>query len=518
MRQTTLLLVASLAACGSTQPAVTTPDNPDTPPTTGPAMQDQVFELPEIALTAQVFQPEALSAPSMDFSVGGKRTIPDQRKRYKKAKGDEKLIEGDALAVMLWNGPVLESDKNRAEARELYREFVATGKAPEGTLVRAAAVELLLGDEARAAAAYDEIVTRFATSPTAGVNRAVKAYFQLRKGDDAGAAATLAGVSKGKDDAPEVSYVSAWIAFRKGDAAGAWKLLGHAVDRWGATGLPQLRRDAMLFASRAGVAPAEAVGILATAGKRDNTELPGLIAGLADAYRYGGRYQLRADTYELLAPKASPAALAEIRYQQADAEYRLDHPDKAADRAIEAWDTASMSKDIKDDVREALAKYLFALAAVDHATFSNGLDRRYGEAGKRLYAAYLKIPNRSDAADAQSRAALLDSGLAEAPDKAGGVYDQDTIRRRVVARLEEVNVCYEQVLQGSPQLAGTIKVTLDLTGGEITAVAPDPAAGSDGLGAVSRCLVERLDAWTFPTRHRPGLTRIVAAFGLSKAK
>jgi hypothetical protein len=526
MRTLTLLLtisLAALAACGGKQPTgETTPPPTDTPPADVPQVQDQVFELPQFSITATVFQPEALSAPSMDFSIGGKRTIADQRKRYAKAKGDDKFVEGDALAIMLWQGPVIEQDKNRAEARELYKTLIAGGKAPEGTLIRAASVELLSNNEAGAATIYDEIVTRFATSSTAAINRAMKAYFQLRKGDDAGAAATIAAARPTRGDAAnepaEVSYVAAWLAFRKGDAPTAWKLIQSAVERWTTTGLPQLRRDVMIFASRANAPAGDAVGLLAAASKRDNPELTPLIVTLADAYRFAGRFDRRLEVYQSLAPKAAPAALAEIRFQESDAEYRLNHPDRAADRALEAWDAAASSKDLKDDVREALAKHLFNLASVDHVTFaSGGLDRRYADAAKRLYAAYLEItPPRADAADAQSRSAMLDNAMAEDPNKsAGGVYNQDAIQRRVVARLEEVTACYEQVLQGSPQLTGTIKVNLDVAKGEVDSVTPDPAPGTDGLGAVSRCLVDRLDPWTFPSRHRDGRTVVVLSFSFA---
>jgi tetratricopeptide (TPR) repeat protein len=516
-RKLTLILAALVAACGPKQTGPTIqPDTPQPPPGQQ-AAQDQPFEYAAEAVSALYFQPEALSTPSMEFKVSGGRKIADQRKRYKKAKGEERTVEGDALAVLLWQTG---KDADRKEAQAVYRELVTGGAASEGVLQRSAFVEALRGEEAEAAKRWDELVTRFATSASAPVYRAYKAYHQLRAGDNAGAAATMTDVSKGDADPAEVAYVAGWIAFRKGDQKAAWQSVVRAAKKWTeAGGLAALRRDVMLFASRGDADPDVAVNLLGDLAKKDGADHPVLVVALADAYKLAGRYDRRAETYDILAKSASPAALATIRYHQADVEYRMNRPDKAADRALAAWDAASKAKDLDAPTREALAKFVYTLGAVDHATYAQcGYDADYGDAGKKLYAAYVTIPDRPDTAEAKTRASDLDATIANTEVQKNGLHDQNIMRTRVLAHLEEIASCYERTLQGSPQLAGAVKVTIDVVeSGEVTAVATDPAGGADGLGAVAACLSERIKGWTFPSRTRPGLTRMILPLDFARA-
>lgn len=506
----TSLLVSALVAAscgGGSRPAPTlTPETPVDPASAG--AQDQVFEYAAFSVKGNVYLPGALGTPSMEFSIAVKRKTADQRKRYQKAKGADRFLEGHILAIMLWGEG---KDASRAEARTVYKELVKDPAAPEEIIATHASVEQLLGDEAAAAAAYDLLVTRFATSAQAPVYRAHKAYYQLRGGDDNAAIATMAEVKPDAGGAAPVAYVAAWIHFRRGELDKAWSWMAAAAGTWTAPGLAELRRDVMLFGARGGAAPDEVVKLLEKLAKLDGARIAELTRVLADHYRNAGRWAERDATLAKLAEGAPPADRAELLYFQSDARYRLNDVDGTVDRALAAWGEAAAAKDIKPDVREALAAYLKNLGTVAHKIYVTSFDERWLGAARKLYQAYVAIPDRPDADEYRKRLGDLDEIAGNAEAKANGLHDQEIMKVRIIARLDDAVACYERVLQRAPTLAGTVKVLIDVSpDGKVGSVSPDPAPGDEGLGAVSRCLAERVPTWSFPSRVKPGLTRLVA--------
>src|SRR5262249_7588754 len=151
---------------------------------------------------------------------------------------------------------------------------------------------------------------------------------------------------------------------------------------------------------------------------------------------------------------------------------------------------ASESKDIKPDDREAFAKYVLTLARAVYSIYGYTYDARYGDAAKKLFDAYLAIPDRPDQADAKKMLDDLVARQGNAEVQKSGLHETQVMRQRLLSRLDEVSACYEAVLQRSPGLAGNVKVLIDVSDkGLVTAVTPDPAPGNEGLGAVSTCFV-----------------------------
>jgi tetratricopeptide (TPR) repeat protein len=89
----------------------------------------------------------------------------------------------------------------------------------------------------------------------------------------------------------------------------------------------------------------------------------------------------------------------------------------------------------------------------------------------------------------------------------------------VDARRQEVQACYEQLLQGDATLAGAMTLSLEVdAGGTVVGATSEPAEGEAGLAGVARCTVARARTWRFPSRPAGGVARVTAAFTLAVAK
>lgn len=87
------------------------------------------------------------------------------------------------------------------------------------------------------------------------------------------------------------------------------------------------------------------------------------------------------------------------------------------------------------------------------------------------------------------------------------------------ARRQEMQACYEHVLQGDPTLGGAMTLTLEVDpGGTVVGATSAPPEGDAGLAAVARCAVAKTRTWRFPARPGGGVARLQAAFDLAPAK
>jgi hypothetical protein len=518
-----LLAAALLVGCGGSQvveekpivrdPATQAPTDPD-------AERDQALQFSEpLKLTGVVFHPEALSEQQPTWKIDARRTVADQRKRLEKAKGPARDAEADTLAGVLWMGEGKEATKEqRTEARAILRELYKDhGKLTEAQLVKLAQVEASLGDDAAATTAYEELGTRFEKSPGASRYKAMRAFYQLRAGERGKAEEILAGAGEG----PEAGYLRAWLAFQGGDAAAAYKLAVAAEAKWpGQLGLAFLRRDLILFGGRAAIDPDQVVPVLKASAKKDGANADALVAALIQSYNFGGHYALAQKLLTQYLEGAPPEVAAQVRNTQSDLAYKLGQPDVATEHALAAWELAQKADKLEAPAKEALLVRLYGLGAVYHRIYGTAFDRRYGDAAQKLYAAFLAAPSapKDKLEDAKLRQESLEQLLAK-PQPKTGEHDKDEVGRFFLAHAQELVACYEQGLQGAPDLSGTVKLTLTVVEtGQVKSVTTEPPAGGTGLGAVSGCVAERVKAWSFFTRSRPGTTVIVFPMAFAPKK
>ena len=525
-RTRTLLALCVLAGCGGGQ-AATKPVEEPADPGPAPGTQDLAFEIDGAPIAGYYFAAEALFPPSIPPMKLAKRSLAEQRKRHAKAAGDAKVAEGTALAHMLLGPGKPDQQK---EALELLRGLAAGGKAPEETVLLLAAVEGQFGDRARAGAAFAELLARFPQSPDLLNYRVLRGGVGLASGDNAAAAKVVDGLDPAAaDTAPELAWIAAWVRFRAGDAAGAHAAIDAAARRWRIAQVqPALQRDALVMTARIGVAVAAALATLdeaASAGegkarRLDKKAQRELRDKLAEAYKLAGQYARRAELYDELARDAGPGDLPAMRFQQADAEYRLNHPDRTAARALEAWAAVQKGGDaVVPDVQSGVAQLVGQLAQVYHSIYVASFDGRYAEPAKQLYGTYLAIPGRPDTEEMRKHLADLEAtiGMNMAAARQG-LHDQNEVQRRILARREELVACYEQALQGNPTLEGKLALTFDVSiEGKVTAASVDKSAAG-ALAATGACMAERIKQWTFSSRGKPGLTRVVYRVAVAPAK
>lgn len=522
MRARTMIMTALLAAgcpAPKQQPA-SGPQAEIVVEQNGEASHDKVFELDADALQGYYFEPRALNQPEMPIGEGlVKRSLDEQRKRYKKAKGQAKQTEGETLVILLWYTPPAATGEElkkalkaqRKEALAVLREMTSGGAVPERILHERAVAEEVVGEGARAQADFDALVTAV---PGNLRYKALRDYYDLKENKPL----TYPLGELGADAPYEAWYVEAWRRFRAADPAGAAEAITAAAMGW--TNLETLaivRTDVMVFLSRGGVPAEQALALVEELCGRDQCDLPGTIAGLSLAYQYAGEYDGAVKVIDVLAQGAAPARLADLRIQQAVLYYRLFRPQEAAAAALAALEAATAAgADLPPDLKETIATNLRGLAVEMHTEYTQVYDPALGAPAKKLYAAYLALPDRADADQVKEWAADLDTRMAKGLQEGEGQLHTEVLQRHIRRRADQAKACYERVLQANPALEGSVKLTFDIDEkGATTPVQLDPAPGADGMALVASCLEQRLKKWTFSKRPYPGISRV--SWGVSYA-
>lgn len=537
-------VAASAVACAPTQTADTTP-KPVTAQSEKPASEDQSFEgLEEVKVTGNLYSPEALGYPSM-VRVSSKRApaLDKQRKQFATAKPNKKAIEGKVLVTLLWEGAnqmLVKADTDAAatpeakeaakktalemrhEARMALREMhTSLGEAFDDVLLQMLfTAELWMGDKDAAAAAGQELVDRFADSPSAKLLAPWVAFVYLGQGKVAEAAQITQGWSL-DDPATDYSraYVLAWVAFHQGDFTRARDALAHAAKDWKIRGTwPVIEREMALMLARAGTPVDEAAATIAALSENLQGNQFYWLYQLNENYAIIGDFAKAAVTLdkamEVAGSEIPPENVVSFRTNQANF-YLLEYdPAKAADYLIQAHQALGPCGDKCATMVDAITDQIAKMAPYLHTIYTTTLDERYYAPSKQLYDFYLTL-NRPDAETLRTYQSRLEE-TKKVSGQVTGKHSKEIMERATgVVRTQAVQGCYEGALQGNPTLQGMVQVTLGIDdAGQVTGVTVDPAPGEEGLGAVAKCLDARARTWTFPGRSLPGTTRVVRSFVL----
>ena len=527
--------LAMFAACAPTSKNVVEVGDPkaaapEPAPVAPPPPTEVAIQIDPLELKGALFTPVALDYPELaTLATLPKRTIVEQEKRAARAKGVARANDTRDLALLLWVTPAAAPDQKEAKkllkaqrerALGLLTGLAAEPNASEDTLAAYAGAELAVGDESKAAAAYDTLIGKFGKSGKIARYQALRDYLALK------ARAPLPfPLPESLEGAPyEAAYVAAWARLRAGDKPGAIAAITTAARAWtNVETLPGLRREVTLIYSRAGGAPADAYALLEELSKRDGSEFARSADALADAYGYAGEFEAAAALREKQVAGAPPQKLGEIRLAQSLLYYRLVRPVEAADAVLAAWASVQAAGDsVPVELREAVAKQMINFGKIFHTDFAKSHDARFATPAKKLYTAYLAIPGRADAETVKSDLVPnLDStmktyGDAKAPASVG-VLDAPVVQRYVAAFLPQVSACYEAALQGDAALAVSGKLLFAIAkDGKVTSAKLEGVAPGEAPAAVAKCVSERASAWVFPASGTAATVTYPLAFKSSK--
>ncbi len=524
-------------ACGP-KPA---PPPPTPPAEVKPTTEDLAAEIQKVPLTGTLFRPEGLPPMSLPLVRPTRRvTVDQQRATWKKVNKSSRATlaaratEAQLLASLLWEAGLRARPADRpamiAEARAALAAVHATaaGQLDASTLELAAALALAVNDHAAATPYLDELLARFASAPIASIVRAQRAFQLMVGGDDAAAAALLAGLEP-TVEAPELAYVIAWSRFRARALPGASAAIAAAIKGWRSeTFRKPVMRDFLIITARAGTLPAEAMTTISALDWAP-AKLKGeprtvavrnlhydLVYKLSQSYGFAGRPELAVATIELalgvIGAAAQPADVVVYRLEQAEYARRAG----ALERVGDAWAIAKAALDactacpVAD--RTAFGDLLKTRAVELHTVFATTGDPSYRDAAKTLYALFATLPERADAAEVTRYAS--DFAATTVPES--GAQYADGLLAPLSVRLQEVAACYDEVLQGDRTVGGTLALTLEIDqGGMVSGATTEPAAGDSGLAAVGRCVEGRARAWRLPSRPRPGVARVKSVYELN---
>jgi hypothetical protein len=511
-----VLALWALGACGpgaGTQVEVGKPMKVEAPP----GVEAPEPEAAKIALEAWeipgiVFEPEALNLAEMPGNgTTVKRTIDEQKKRVAKAKKAAAAKEKLDLGLLLWYTPPPGTGKEarkalraqREEALKVLTEAAAQPGASEELLWAYAVAEHYAGDPAKAKGAWDALIGKFAASKQLARYQALRNVIDLKE-----RAPLSQSQPASLDGAPyEAAYVMAWTRFRGGDAAGAQAALLAAAERWtNLESLVNLRRDFILIMTRTGGSPQVALPALGELVKKDNGDWDKVAGLLAEAYGGAGEFAASIEVYDVLFQNAPPEKQSELRLLQALAWTRLVEPAKAAQALAEAWKKLDGLPAAADPLRDAVAKRIGDLGIRFHFFFQKSRDERFLQPAKDLYALYLSIPGRADAAKVKDEylPALEQTVKVYAEAKGVGELPADLVKRHMSLYLEQVGACYEAALQSDPALTSEQSLSVSVAAdGKVT----EAAASDDNVG---KCIAGRAKSWVFPATGV--VTKITAPF------
>lgn len=537
-RLVTLVSLVVLAGCPGPKPEDTGPGG-GTGGGTGADAKDDELTYDPLTLTGTYFNPEGLDRPNMLLAAAPKKTTLDkQRAAYKKAKPETKADEALVLATMLYQASQKETDDAKRlppleEARKALADSEAVaeaGKAKATVLHNLACLSYELGDTAAAADALARAIEAAPDDAGAAERRGYLAYYRVRNGQNAEAAAAVKGMTPGKDQ-PEVAYAIAWAAWRTGDLPTARAGILAATQGWRSKGyLPALKRDVLVFSARSGMSADEAQA-LATAfaehikdqphlKNKDNAVLETLVF-MHQSFKFSGRIAesiTLVDRIFALQQELAKADVHKLRLEQADAAKKLGRSTELVGYAKQAAEAlAACGKECGAKDHEEAGKLLFGLARFSNYLYTTSQDARWYQAAKAIYELYLGVPGITDATAVKAEAATLETAYTKAK-KNAGTHDKNAIQLVLDGYASQVLGCYDHELQQDARLGGTVALQLEVSDkGVVTGAASEPGAGQDGVAAVAGCAIEAARGWVFPARTRAGVTRISIAYALQPA-
>ncbi len=520
---TSTLLCLAVACGGSTPKTDTTPDQGDTPPAIQP--QDIAHEYAAVELEGTRFEPQALGMPNMP-PVTSKRmpSLKKARATYAKQAKKGKFNQTDVhvLVTLVFTAAETKMASGDPAQLEEAKALIAEGaaalealrtsqgdKATELVTRRLAVAKAWQGDHAGASELFAAAAAYDTTDNDEEYNTWV-AYYKLEAGDVAGAAALVDGWDVNAVSG-QAAYVIAWVKLRQWDGAGAGEAIVAAAKNWKGGGKKELLHDVKVVAARSGLPVEQGIEAIKSILPEGKPLLVTLHTyEFHQALLFAGRYADASAALDTIFEGATQSDQVTFRFNQADYAFRQGKPAAAAEKVKQAHDLCAAWDQCPDAIKNAIAERMLLLARVYHNTYATSLDDNYANAAKVLYGMYLAItPERADKAEVDGNAKTLEQHMASA-DKAAGKHAKDTMKNVLTAHGEALNACYELGLSASPELTGTVKITIDVDpSGAVTGVVTEPAAGKEGLAAVASCAATDIKTWAFPSRTVPGLTRLV---------
>jgi hypothetical protein len=501
------------------------------------ATQDDQLEFPAVTLNGSYFAPEGMDRLDFLLAHGKKKTTLDkQRAAVKKAKPETRAGEAAILATMLYEASNKEADDTKRatlleEARKTLADTAAAAPDQADVLLYhdLACLSIDVGDTDGAIAALDAAVKKAPTDAATADRKAYLAYYLVRAGKNDDAAAAVAGMTPSADH-PEQAYAIAWAAWRTGDKATARAGMAAAVKGWKRMAfLPAIKRDVLIFAARADASVDEALdmaksysALVSQEANGQNQELLAMLVYMNQAYSFVGR---TADSSALIdkifseIKSLTKTDVPKLHLQQADAARILGDTEGLVAHVGQAVDALkNCGADCQGQVDADAAKLVFNLARLSALFYNTAQDERWFTAMDALYADYLQIPGITDATAVQTELKGLDQGHAHAK-KGAGVHDKDAVNYVLQPHAPEVLGCYDDQLQKDPTLSGNLKLTLEVADtGKVSGKNADPGAGEQGLAAVAACALDHAAEWAFPSRTKPGTTRVTVSYVLQPSQ
>ncbi|MEZ4362638.1 MAG: hypothetical protein R3B48_20775 [Kofleriaceae bacterium] len=513
------------SACGA-PPEPQAPGNDTPAPAPKAAETDLSTELPKVELKGTAYRPEGLGRPPMPIVEGKKKvTIEKQRTIVAKAKeGAIREAMSQILATLLYQASKAESGGKETalleEGRSVMREALKTAASPpdSNTLRMLGVFEILLGDYAAATKAWEQLTNLDPADKEVDHFRAWWAYSALTSGDEAGALAALKGFEPDLKS-PELAYMMAWVRWRAGDNAGAWKALRAAAIGW-----PEkvkgsvIERDLILLAGRTFAPIEEAVAVATAFAGPAKADQYAMLFKISQSMTSAGRYQdtiaaidaaLRAVGTEV--PKQDPPKL---RFQQAELTLRFDDPVAGArfgKQAINALLTCGDACTDRADVAAAIQR----IATFYHSIYATSQDIRFYAPAREIYSAVIGASEGEKKAEVLKLSDQLDK-TKRAIRPGGGIHDKEIVAALLGLHAQEILACYEATLAGNPKVTGSLVLSLEFDAkGGVTGATSTPPAGEDEVAEVAECSLERARLWRLPARGKPGVTRVKLSYELS---
>lgn len=302
--------------------------------------------------------------------------------------------------------------------------------------------------------------------------------------------------------------MAAALAFAADDAVGAQQFLDELVRRFPGEKAAGAARAQLAFAHLRGGKNAEAAALVN--GAEPTADAPDL------AYVIAWVRFRRGDAV------GGAAAMAKAASNWPDRAYvdplARDYLVMAARGGVSATDATLVisslypDKEMRYQVTYQLSKsYAFAGRPAEAAA---AIDLALGVAGDSIDASE-KTKLQGEAAALRELASGKPPVESESGDAAAYGH---AAKATIDVHRQEVQACYEQLLQGDPALTGALTLELEVDlGGTVVGATAEPPEGEAGLAGVARCAVARARSWRFPARPGKGVARLEAAFTLVPA-